>query len=79
MTIFTAAFALLAAVVIGGFALLFSELRRLDAKFDAKFAASDQRFAELRRDLAEDLAAQRADADRRITALMAAVTAARRP
>ena len=63
---FTAAFGVLAAFVVGGFALLFTEMRALDRKFD-----------ELRRDLAEEFRAQRAEVLAQTSAIAAAITAAR--
>jgi len=51
---FTVAFGVLASFVVAGFALLFTEMRALDRKFDEKFA-------ELRRDLADEFRAQRAE------------------
>ena len=63
---FTVAFGILATFVVAGFALLFTEMRALDRKFD-----------ELRRDLAEEFRAQRAEVLAQTNALAAAITAAR--
>jgi hypothetical protein len=63
---FTVAFGVLASFVVAGFALLFTEMRALDRKFD-----------ELRRDLAEEFRAQRAEVLAQTNALAAAITAAR--
>jgi hypothetical protein len=67
---FTVAFGILATFVVAGFALLFTEMRALDRKFDDKFD-------ELRRDLAEEFRAQRAEVLTQTTALANAITAAR--
>jgi hypothetical protein len=67
---FTVAFGILATFVVAGFALLFTEMRALDRKFDDKFN-------ELRRDLAEEFRAQRAEVLAQTTALANAITAAR--
>ena len=63
---FTVAFGVPASFVVAGFALLFTEMRALDRKFD-----------ELRRDLAEEFRAQRAEVLAQTNALAAAITAAR--
>jgi hypothetical protein len=63
---FTVAFGVLASFVVGGFVLLFTEMRALNRKFD-----------ELRRDLAEEFRAQRAEVLAQTGALAAAITAAR--
>jgi hypothetical protein len=63
---FTVAFGVLATFVVAGFALLFTEMRALDRKFD-----------ELRRDLAEEFRAQRTEVLAQSQALAAAITAAR--
>ena len=63
---FTVAFGVPASFVVAGFALLFTEMRALDRKFD-----------ELRRDLAEEFRAQRAEVLAQTNALAAAIAAAR--
>lgn len=83
-----AQFTALMAMVIGGFALiavLFVRLEgrvdRLGERVDRLTERFDQRlpaeFQQLRRDLAEDLAAQRAEATRQLTAITNAILAAR--
>ena len=67
---FTAAFAIFATFVVAGFALLFTELRRIETKFETEIRG-------LRRDLAEEFRAQRAEVLAQTNALAAAITAAR--
>lgn len=83
-----AQFTALMAMVIGGFALiavlfvrlegrvdrLGERVNRLTERFDQRLPAE---FQQLRRDLAEDLAAQRAEATRQLTAITNAILAAR--
>lgn len=67
---FTVVFGVLATFTVAGFALLFTELRRLENKLESKID-------ELRRDLAEEFRAQRAEVLAQTTALASAITAAR--
>jgi hypothetical protein len=76
-TAFTATFAVFATFVVAGFVLLFTELRRLETKVEAQGGALNTRFDELRRDLAEEFRAQRAEVLAQTNALAAAITAAR--
>jgi len=83
-----AQFTALMAMVIGGFALIVvlfvrlegrvdrlgERVERLTERFDQRLPAE---FQQLRRDLAEDLAAQRAEASRQLTAITNAILAAR--
>jgi hypothetical protein len=71
MTVFSMAFGLLAAVMLGGFALLFSELRRLDAKLDGSMTEWRKEWKQQRLELTEEFRAQRAEA-------LALITAAKR-
>jgi hypothetical protein len=80
-------FIALMAVIIGGFALLAVFFVRLEGRVDRlegrvdrladAITALPREFQQLRRDLAEDLAAQRADAARSLTAISNAILAAR--
>jgi len=63
---FTAAFGVLVAFVLDGFPLLLTAMPTLHRKFD-----------ELRRDLAEEFRAQRAEVLAQTSAIAAAITAAR--
>ena len=74
---FTATFALLSTFVVGGFALLFTEMRRLENKFDRALDRLDSKLNDQRRDLAEEFRAQRAEVLAQTTALATAITAAR--
>ena len=67
---FTAAFAILAAYLVGGFALLFTELRRLEEKLE-------RGLKDLRVDLAAEFRAQRTEVLQQTTALGNAIVAAR--
>jgi GAF domain-containing protein len=68
MTIFSIAFGLLTAVTLGGFALLFTELRRLDTKIDSGMKEMRNEWKDQRLELAEEFRAQRAEALALITA-----------
>jgi len=70
VTVFTASFGIFAAFVIGGFVLLFSEIRRLEVKIDSGFTG-------LRHDLAEEFRAQRAEVGAQVAAIAAAINASR--
>lgn len=79
-----AQFIALQATLIGGFALfavlfvrLDSRVDKLDDRMSALERALPAQFLQLRRDLAEDLAAQRAEAARHLTAVTNAILAAR--
>jgi hypothetical protein len=67
---FTITFGVLATFVVAGFALLFTELRRIEAKLETEIRG-------LRRDLAEEFRAQRTEVLAQTTALANAITAAR--
>jgi hypothetical protein len=67
----------LAAIFLVGFALLFTELRRLETKVEAQGNALNTKFDDLRRDLAEEFRAQRAEVLAQTNALAAAITVAR--
>ena len=76
-----AQFIALMALIIGGFALFAVLFVRLEGRVDRlaeAVTALPKEFQQLRRDLAEDLAAQRADAARNLNAVASAITAARR-
>jgi hypothetical protein len=86
-----AQFIALMAMVIGGFALIVVLFIRLEGRVDRLADRVDRigervehfelrlpaEFQQLRRDLAEDLAAQRAEATRQLTAITNAILAAR--
>jgi hypothetical protein len=79
-----AQFIALQASLIGGFALfavLFVRLEGRADKLDDRISSLErslpEQFRQLRRDLAEDLAAQRAEAARHLTAITNAILAAR--
>jgi hypothetical protein len=74
---FSIAFGVLATFVVAGFVLLFTELRRLGNKVEAQTGALNTKFDDLRRDLAEEFRAQRAEVLAQTGALAAAITAAR--
>jgi hypothetical protein len=74
---FTGAFALLATFVVAGFALLFTEMRRLEGKLDGAITGFRGEVSGLRHDLAEEFRAQRAEVLAQTTALANAITAAR--
>jgi len=63
--------------VVAGFVLLFTELRRLENKVEAQGNALNTKFDDLRRDLAEEFRAQRAEVLAQTNALAAAITAGR--
>jgi hypothetical protein len=77
VTAFTATFAVFATFVVAGFVLLFTELRRLENKVEAQGNALNTKFDDLRRDLAEEFRAQRAEVLAQTNALAAAITAGR--
>jgi hypothetical protein len=68
MTVFSITIALLATVTLGGFALLFTEIRRLDTKLDAGLKEMRNEWKRQRVELAEEFRAQRAEALALITA-----------
>jgi hypothetical protein len=93
MSIFTAAFGLLAAVVLGGLVLLFTELRRLESELrrelggqreaqsrelGAQREAQSREFREQREAQRREFAEQRAEVSRQVMAL-ASILAALRP
>jgi hypothetical protein len=82
MSIFTAAFGLLAAVVLGGLVLLFTELRRLESELRRELGgqreAQSREFREQREAQRREFAEQRAEVSRQVMAL-ASILAALRP
>lgn len=80
-TLFLTTYALLAAIMAGGFTLVFMELHRVHNKLDKiddRFGKIDEKFDKLRVDLAEEFRAQRAEVSAQTTALANAIISARR-
>jgi len=77
VTVFTASFGLFAAFVIGGFILLFSEIRRLETKLDSGFAGLRTEMAEQRAEMQQEFRAQRAEVSAQVAAIAAAINASR--
>jgi hypothetical protein len=78
------ALGILAAVTLGGFALFAVLLQRIDNginRLETKFASLETKFhtefAGLRRDLAEEFRAQRAEVSAQVSAIANAITATR--
>jgi hypothetical protein len=85
-----AQFSALAGLILGGFGLFAFMFQRLESRLDDRIDRLDDRvgrletevrdgFAGLRRDLAEEFRAQRAEAAAQTSAIANAINAARRP
>jgi hypothetical protein len=75
-------FAVLAALIIGGFGLFAFMFQRLEGRLDTRINALETEmrdgFKELRRDLAEEFRTQRAEVAAQVTAISNAIIASRR-
>jgi hypothetical protein len=76
-----AQFSVLAALIIGGFGMFALVFTRLENRFDRledRLFGTDGEFKALRRDLAEEFRAQRAEVSQQITAIASAIIASRK-
>ena len=68
----------LAALIIGGFGLFAFMFQRLETRLDASIDRVDTELKDLRRDLAEEFRAQRAEVAAHVSAIANAINASRR-
>jgi hypothetical protein len=77
ISIFTASFGVFAAFIVGGFVLLFSELRRLEGTLDNGLVEARREWRDQRAEMQQEFRAQRAEVLAQTTALANALVAAR--
>ena len=73
-----AQFSALAALIIGGFALFAFMFQRFETRLDVRIDRVDTELKDLRRDLAEEFRAQRAEVAEQVSTIASAINAARR-